>query len=172
VCVAGAFQARELLLPAWVDSVHHVLVVRLIEQNGGIPTSFAPYFDVAFTYHYGFHLLAAIFSTLTLAPAEQGVLWFGQLINALVALSVYRLGRAAWHDRRAALLAAVLVGFVFQMPAYYLLGDAIRDTGLLCCRPLWRCPGRPTNRGARNWFAPWSFTPRVAFVHYTACSCS
>ena len=114
------YQARSLLLPAWVDSVHHVLVVKLIEQAGGIPINFLPYFPVDFTYHFGFHLLAAIFSSLARVPAEQGVLWFGQVVNALVALSVYRLGKAAWRDWRAAGLAAVLVAVVFQMPAYYL----------------------------------------------------
>ncbi|TLN08523.1 hypothetical protein FDZ74_12175, partial [bacterium] len=96
------YQARDLLLPAWVDSVHHVLVVKLIEQNGGLPATYTPYFPSDFTYHYGFHLLAALFSGLTRAPAELGTLWFGQAVNAVVALSVYRLGRAAWRDRRAA----------------------------------------------------------------------
>jgi hypothetical protein len=114
------YQARVLLLPAWVDSVHHVLVVKLIEQAGGVPKNFLPYFPVDFTYHFGFHLLAAVFSSLARVPAEQGVLWFGQVVNALVALSVYRLGKAAWRDWRAAALSAVLVAFVFQMPAYYL----------------------------------------------------
>jgi len=113
------YQARGLLLPAWVDSVHHTLVVNLFLQNGGIPASFEPYFPVGFTYHYGFHLLAALFSAATHAPAEQGVLWFGQALNAAVALPVYRLGRAAWRDWRAAGLAALLVAFTFQMPAYY-----------------------------------------------------
>ena len=31
------YQARSLALPAWVDSVHHALIVRKIMENGGIP---------------------------------------------------------------------------------------------------------------------------------------
>jgi len=144
------YQARGLLLPAWVDSVHHVLVVKLIEQAGGIPRNFLPYFPVDFTYHFGFHLLAAIFSSLTRVPAEQGVLWFGQVVNALVALSAYRLGKAAWRDWRAAGLAAVLVAVVFQMPAYYLSwGRYTLLTGLVVL-PLAMAAALERSRAAGN----------------------
>ena len=36
-------QARELLVPAWVDSVHHTMLASLIAQNGVVPISGAPY---------------------------------------------------------------------------------------------------------------------------------
>lgn len=144
------FQARGLLLPAWVDSVHHTLVVKLIEQNAGIPNTFEPHFPVDFTYHFGFHLLTAIFCCLTGAPAEQGVLWFGQAVNAVVALSIYRLGKAVWRDSRAAGLAALLAAFVFQMPAYYvswgrytlLTGLAVLPAAMAAALELSHQPGR------------------------------
>ncbi len=165
------YQARTLLLPAWVDSVHHVLVVKLIEQAGGIPRNFLPYFPVDFTYHFGFHLLAAIFSSLALAPAEQGVLWFGQVVNALVALSVYRLGKAAWRDWRAAGLAAVLVAVVFQMPAYYLSwGRYTLLTGLVVL-PLAMAAAleRSRSEGNRELSARLAvLTAGVALSHFTA----
>jgi hypothetical protein len=113
------YQVRELVLPAWVDSVHHVLVVRVILETGGLPATLDPYLPVPFYYHFAFHILAAIFSFFTrLAPA-QGVLLFGQVLNAAVALSLYRLAMALWRDWRRGLLAVLLVGFVSQMPAYY-----------------------------------------------------
>ena len=52
-------------------------------------------------------------------PSHQAVLWIGQMLNAAVALAVYRLGKALWGDWRRAGLGMLLVGFVSQMPAYY-----------------------------------------------------
>jgi hypothetical protein len=140
------YQARDLALPAWVDSVHHALIVRAIGEYGGVPPTLAPYLSIPFYYHYGFHLVAALFGAVTNLPAAQSVLWLGQVINALIALSVYRVGYAifpthaeqGWLGRAAprALLAALLVGFAFQMPAYYLSwGRYTLSAGLLVLGP-------------------------------------
>ena len=75
--------------------------------------------------------MTALFSQLSGLDAAQSVLWFGQVINALIALSVYRLARVVWKTRWQALLAALLVGFAFQMPAYYASWGRIRS------RPGW-----------------------------------
>lgn len=113
-------QARTLLLPAWVDSVHHTLIVSKILAAGGLPASLAPQLNIDFAYHYGFHAAAALFARLSGLPPAEAVLWFGQIINAAVALSLYRLAYALWGDWRRALLAFLLTGFALQMPAYYL----------------------------------------------------
>ena len=114
------YQARDLALPAWVDSLHHVLIVRLILENGAIPASFDPYMPVPFYYHFGFHISAALFSFWSRLPPEWAVLALGQVLNAAAALSVYQLGMALWSDRRRAVIAGLIVGFASQMPAYYL----------------------------------------------------
>jgi hypothetical protein len=114
------YQSRDLVFPAWVDSVHHTLIVRLFLENGGVPKTFEPYMPVPFYYHYAFHAVTAAFAFLSRAEPAQAVLWLGQVFNALVSVSIYRLVRAVWGDRRRAVLAALLAGFVTQMPAYYL----------------------------------------------------
>ncbi len=129
------YQARTLVLPAWVDSVHHALIVQMIGAHGGLPSDFMPYFPAGFHYHYGFHLAAALFTVLARVPVGEALLWFGQVLNALVSLSIYRLAyalaidsepepgaapAARWRPLMMAFLAAFLSGFVFQMPAYYL----------------------------------------------------
>lgn len=114
------YQARSLVLPAWVDSIHHTLLVRVILERGGLPQTLDPYLPVPLYYHAGFHTSAALFAYLARLVPAQAVLVFGQLLNAGVALAVYRLGVALWGGWRRALLAMLLVGFVFQMPAYYL----------------------------------------------------
>lgn len=139
------YQARDLALPAWVDSVHHVLITRVIFEYGGVPPTLEPYLPVPFFYHYGFHLTAALFAFWTGLSPEQSVLWLGQVVNAFVALSVYRAGSAFFGGEPAtgplrwvsrSMLAALLVGFAFQMPAYYLSwGRYTLLTGLLVLGP-------------------------------------
>ena len=68
VLVWRFYQIREVVLPLWVDSIHHVQIVVLFLENAGIPESFEPYMPVPFYYHYAFHALAAVFSL------AQGVL--------------------------------------------------------------------------------------------------
>lgn len=149
VLVAWRFyQARTLALPAWVDSVHHTLLVRVILEQGGLPRDFLPYFPAPAYYHYGFHLAAALHAFWAGISPDRAVLWFGQLLNAAVALSVYR---AAYAFRAAqagqedgfrvppwlpALVAALLVGFAFHMPAYYISwGRYTLLTGLIVFGP-------------------------------------
>ena len=113
-------QASTLAFPNWVDSVHHSLIVRKMIEYGGLPPDLAPYLDAPFSYHYGFHLLAAILAGLARLRPDQAVLWLGQALGALVSLSVYRLARSLGQGQRAALLAGLLPGCVFYMPGYYL----------------------------------------------------
>jgi hypothetical protein len=114
------FQARDLALPAWVDSVHHSFLVRLFLEQGGIPVDLQPWIPGPFYYHIGFHASAAVFSAFSGLSPDQAILVFGQLLNAAAALSAYRLSMAICPDRRRALLVLAIVGFITQMPAFYL----------------------------------------------------
>lgn len=113
-------QAKSLVLPAWVDSVHHTFFVRVILEQGGVPQTLSPYLDAPFHYYYPFHLFTALFAWMTGLHPADAVLVFGQVISALLALAIYRLGRALEMPPLAAGMAALLCGFVTQMPAYYL----------------------------------------------------
>lgn len=113
------YQSRTLVLPAWVDSLHHTLIVRLILERGGVPQTLEPYIPATFYYHFGFHLNTALFAFFARLSPERAVLVFGQVLNAVVGLAVYRLGMALWGDWRRSSVALLLVGFVLQMPAYY-----------------------------------------------------
>ena len=130
------YQARDLVYPAWVDSVHHVLITQKFLDTGGIPQTLAPELDVPLYYHYGFHLVAALFSWISRLAPIRAVLWLGQVLNALVILGIYRLSKAIWKRTLPALLAALLVGFAFQMPAYYVTwGRYTLLAGLLVMLP-------------------------------------
>jgi hypothetical protein len=125
-------QIDDLLLPAWVDSVHHVLITRIIAETGAIPSTLEPYLPVPFSYYFGFHGISAVFSMLSGFSAERSVLMLGQVLNACIPLAIYRLGKAMWGNRSRALVAALLVAFVSQMPAYYVTwGRYTLLTGML-----------------------------------------
>jgi hypothetical protein len=118
-------QVSGLALPAWVDSVHHALLVRMILDHGGVPATWAPYLpDVPVYYHFGFHL-----STAALAWATgwtdlrigHAVLVAGQLWQVAAAAGVFAAAWRLWRSFDTALVATVLVGFVSTLPAYYVM---------------------------------------------------
>jgi len=165
------YQARDLVLPAWVDPVHHTLIVRVILENGGLPATLDPYLPVNLNYHYGFHVLAALFSAMTGTEPAITLLGFGQVLNALIALSLYRLSLEIWQDMRRAALSALLVGLVFQMPAYYLTwGRYTLITGLivlpLAMASIIRLSRQP--RSVSAWVTTALLTAGVALSHLTA----
>jgi hypothetical protein len=126
-------QIRHLALPAWVDSVHHALLVRILLEQGRLPDTWGPYLpQVPFFYHFGFHLSAVSLAKLGGLDVGRAVLWVGHLWQVALAASVYGLGLTIWRTpppestegriplaHQKALAATLLVGFVSQMPAYY-----------------------------------------------------
>jgi hypothetical protein len=111
---------RDLATPAWVDSVHHALITRLVMENGTYPASFLPYFDIpATSYHPGFHSIAAVFTWLSDLPLHQSLLILGQVLNAMSVFSVYLFTKTTTGSTIAGLVSAVITGFMTPMPAYY-----------------------------------------------------
>ncbi len=114
------WQARDLILPNWVDSQHHVLIIRKMIEFGGLPSTLEPYLPGPFYYHFGFHSVAALFSVLSGLDPAASVLMLGQAISACVGLTIYALAKQLSGDWRVGLLAGVFVTFVTKMPGYYL----------------------------------------------------
>jgi hypothetical protein len=114
------WQARELVFPNWVDSQHHVLIIRKIIENGGLPSTLEPYLPGPFYYHFAFHAVTAFFSALSGLAPERAVLILGQVINACVGISVYALAKAIGKDWRIGAMVAFFVTFATKMPGYYL----------------------------------------------------
>ena len=123
LALALAFRLADvqgLVVPMFGDSLHHTMIASLIANSGQVPSGYAPYVPVnTFTYHFGFHTLAAILNLLTGAPLPHAVLITGQIL-IVTALSVAGLlNRGMFHSWYAGLGAALLTGFASLMPAYY-----------------------------------------------------
>ncbi|HMQ32892.1 MAG TPA: hypothetical protein PKD53_19330 [Chloroflexaceae bacterium] len=110
-----------LALPPWVDSVHHALLVRLAAETGSAPASLAPYLPVRdLPYHWGYHVVVATAMRLGGPGLPETLMLSGQLLNALHALTAAGLAVALWRRPTAGPAAALVVGLVSLMPAYYL----------------------------------------------------
>lgn len=114
------WSVRSLAAPLWGDSYQHSLIVQLLLENGGLFTSWQPYAAVdTFTYHFGFHSLTAVFAWLTRLPAEQAVLWNGQILNGLAALAVFPLAKRLKDHPWSGLGGVLVAGLLVSMPMEY-----------------------------------------------------
>jgi hypothetical protein len=125
---------RELVAPAWVDSLHHALLIRVAVERGQAPYALAPFLPLErLTYHSGFHsFVAAVLAVCggefdmggtalceTPLRLPEAMLPIGQILNALVALAWASAAAFLWRGRVAAPVAALVVGLASIMPAYY-----------------------------------------------------
>jgi hypothetical protein len=145
-------QIEGLALPPWVDSVHHALMIRIVAESGQVPTSLRPYMPVdQLPYHWGYHVFMAAAMQLTGLALGRAMLWVGQVLNTLQALVVAALAAYLWRRSLAGVVAALVVGLLSIMPAYYLSwGRYTQLTGLLLLPPLaiaWRELLRAPSRG-------------------------
>lgn len=128
---------RDLAFAPWVDSVRHALITAVMAATGQVITGYAPFLPVdRFPYHYGFHTLSASLALMTGWPLPRLLLIVGQLLNALVPLTVYS---GAWfltRRRPVALLAAFLVALPFFFPAYYATWGRLTQLAGMLVMPL------------------------------------
>jgi len=159
------YQVRHLALPAWVDSVHHTLLVRILLEQGTLPETWGPYLPTTpFYYHFGFHLSAALLAKVTGMTGlalGNAVLIMGQLWQVLLVLALYLLARTLFAAHEPALIAALLVSFVAEMPAFYvswgrypLLAGATLLIGAMAAAT------------ARRWWLLTLFTALTAITHH------
>ena len=128
---------------------------------------------VPFYYHYAFHALAAVFSFISRLSPPDAVLYLGQVLNAAIAMAVYRLGKALWGDWRRAVLSAILVAFVTQMPAYYVTwGRYTLLTGMLLLPLAMASALDIVNKGVQKsrLFTLGLLTAGILLSHYFAAS--
>jgi len=111
---------RELVLPNWVDSLHHTAITQLIVEAQGLPADGGRFVALpGFYYHFGFHALAAALRQVAGITSHEAVLIAGQGALALAPVGVYALAKGLGSSHRAAVIGAIVVGCWSYMPAYY-----------------------------------------------------
>ena len=110
---------RGLLLPPYFDSVEHFQIVNDLLHPEGPPQAFYTLARITQRYyHFGFHALAAWVSGLTGASPADTILVLGQLLQALIPISLFFPIKAATRSDAAALFGVLLAGLGWRMPAF------------------------------------------------------
>jgi hypothetical protein len=113
-----------LVLPPWVDGVHHAVLVRVAVEQAQSALDLMPYLPVnPLLYHTGWHsVMAFVWSVSPTSFVNLG--WFllivGQWWNVLAVVSVAGVVWYWWRSWPATVIALIVVGLVSIMPAYYL----------------------------------------------------
>ncbi|UCD43381.1 MAG: hypothetical protein JSV69_07260 [Chloroflexota bacterium] len=111
---------RNLDAPMWGDSYQHTMITQLLVDNGGLFTNWEPYAQLgSFTYHFGFHSIAASMHWLTNLDIIQTNLWTGQLLNIFAIIALYPLAVAIGKNRWAGVIAVLIAGLISPMPMLY-----------------------------------------------------
>lgn len=121
IIVTRFLPVGSLEAPMWGDSLQHTMIVQLLIDRGGLFQDWQPYADLySFSYHYGFHALAAALHWVTGLGAPGATLWMGQILNVLAALALYPLGARLSGNRWAGVGAVLVAGLLSPMPMHYL----------------------------------------------------
>ncbi len=119
--IFSRFWAIRLLdVPLYGDSYQHSLITRLILDHSGLFNSWLPYSELTtFTYHFGFHSLAAVFAWMTGLSVPQAVLYTGQILNVLAILALVPLARKLSLSAWSPVITILVAGLLSPMPAEY-----------------------------------------------------
>lgn len=114
------------------DSYHHTLFTQLIIEEGRVPESFGPFTPVVtFTYHFGFHAMAAFLGWISDFPARLLLLAVGKILIIFCALSMALAAEKSTGSKIAGTCAAILTATVCVFPSYMLeWGRYTQLTGL------------------------------------------
>ena len=101
------------LLPSYFDSAQHYSVIKNLVESGSI----LPLLSTTY-YHPGFHILTAFLATVLNADIAMTMLVLGQIVLALMPVSVFFLVRHITESGRAGLFAVILAALGWYMPAH------------------------------------------------------
>lgn len=120
IVISRFWAIRTVVIPLFGDSYQHTMITKLLLDHSGLFSDWQPYTDlVTFTYHFGFHSIAAVFSWMSKLSAPQSVLVVGQILNCIAVFSLYPIAKKIGASKIAGLVAVVIAGCLSPMPAQY-----------------------------------------------------
>ena len=154
--VVRLLAVRDVSFLPWVDASRHGLITAVMAANGQVLRDYAPYLPVdRFPYHFGFHTLSSSLYVLSGWPLERLLLYLGQLLNALVPLTMFTAVWLLLRRERAPLLASFLVALPFFFPAYYTTWGRMTQLTAVLILPLLLAFTWQLVRGKGGWTSLW-----------------
>ena len=111
----------QAILPLYFDSAQHYMIIR--DLVGSLKTAnMTASLDLLTTnyYHKGFHLLVLFTTSITGAEIKDTMLVLGQIILAVIPLSLFFIIKHETRSNSAGLFAVLLAAFGWYMPAHVL----------------------------------------------------
>jgi hypothetical protein len=106
------------VIPLYFDSAQHYLIIKnLLALPVSNTTATFPWLGGVY-YHLGFHFVAALIAAVWHADVVNVMLILGQMVLALIPLSMFFLIRNETQSDRAGLLTVLLAAFGWYMPAH------------------------------------------------------
>lgn len=104
------------------DSYHHTLFAQLIRDSGMIPMNMGSgYPVVTFTYHFGFHAVAAFLGLISGLPTRLIILILGYILLAICSLAAGYSTERMTGSKIAGFAATICVACFFIFPSYMLM---------------------------------------------------
>ena len=107
------------LIPTYFDSAQHYLYIKNIIADVAYPNgdNTLQWLTTNY-YHLGFHILAAFLTTTLHTDIKSTMLILGQMILAVIPISVFFMVKHESGSNSAGFFAALLAGFGWYMPAH------------------------------------------------------
>ena len=153
---ARLLAVRDINTPPWVDASRHGLITAVMRDSGQTMRDYGAYLPVdRFPYHDGLHTISASLAQMTGLPLPELLLFLGQLLNALVPLTVYAALWLLTRQRLVGVLAAFLVALPFFFPGYYATWGRLTQLAAMLVLPLVLALTWLLLRGGRPWRRAW-----------------
>jgi hypothetical protein len=105
-------------IPLYFDSAQHYLIIKnLLGNPASNTTGLFPWLTTVY-YHIGFHLVAAFIASILHTDIINTMLLLGQIILAVIPLSVFVLIKHETRSSLAGIFAVLLAAFGWYMPAH------------------------------------------------------
>lgn len=165
------YAVRAMVVGLGSDSNHHTLITALILWNRSLPETYAPAYPeiITFNYHFGFHGLAAVLSSLSGWEPRLVVLVLAPILIGLSGLGAAYFAYEVYASRAGMLLAGLVPALLAVFPAAMLEWGRYPQTLGLILLPVFfaeylRVREEPVSRG--QLFLISLLAGGLALVHY------
>lgn len=108
---------QKAILPSYFDSAEHYRIIKYFSETllaGSLPSTWVG----QSYYHAGYHLISAAFVHFFQINISEFMLMFGQIILAILPISLFFIARRATGSDAAAFITCLLAGFGWHMPSH------------------------------------------------------